>query len=310
MKRLNIVTCPLCGETDLKGVAVCTDHYATGEKFTLCRCADCGFVFTQGAPDESVIGRYYDVPEYISHSDTEKGLMNKAYHRVRNLMLERKARLVEKAAACNGSAGTLLDIGCGTGYFAGFMQQRGWQTDTVEKSEQARAFAHEHFSLNPLPPEELGTLPSGRYNVITMWHVMEHVQHLRQEWQELGRLLAPGGRLIIAVPNCESADAAHYGPRWAAYDVPRHLWHFTAGTMTRLAGQEGFVLEDLRPMPFDAFYVSMLSEKYSGHARTSFPRGLLRGGLCWLSALGNRRKSSSLIYVFRKKTPTPQTNNE
>lgn len=299
MKRLNIVTCPLCGDTNLKGRAVCTDHYATGEQFTLCSCAHCGFVFTQSAPDESVIGRYYDVPEYISHSDTEKGFMNKVYHRVRNYMLKKKADLAESASCMD--RGRLLDIGCGTGYFANTMALRGWDVTAVEKSENARNFAKTHFQIKALEPEALETLPAESQDVITMWHVMEHVQHLHHEWELLHKMLSPEGRLLIAVPNNESADARHYGPTWAAYDVPRHLWHFSADTMRSLAESEGFELESLHPMPFDAFYIAMLSEKYRGHRHTAFLRGMSVGSMCYLKTLRNKRRSSSLIFVFRKK---------
>lgn len=304
MKQINIVTCPICGDDNLRGLAVCRDHYATGEQFTVCRCTHCGFVFTQGAPDESVIGRYYDVPAYISHSDTSRGVMNKAYHRVRSLMLRRKGALAERVSGLTN--GRLIDIGAGTGYFANEMQRRGWTVTAVEKAENARHFAADRFGLQCLEPAALSELPAGQADVVSMWHVMEHVQHLHEEWRSIARLLAPEGRLIVAVPNHESADRRHYGPEWAAYDVPRHLWHFTADSMTRLAAQEGFELVEMHPMPFDAYYISMLSERYRGHRHTAFLRGLVVGTLCLLQAWANPRRSSSLTYVFRKKSAQPQ----
>ena len=145
MNILNIDTCPLCGKTHFEEVMTCTDHYATGEKFTIYRCKACGFLFTQHVPDESEIGRYYESPDYISHTDTRKGLANRLYHYVLGFMLGRKASLIERI--CGTRNGSLLDIGTGTGYFSHFMQKRGWKVSAIEKSPQARAFAKEHFEL-------------------------------------------------------------------------------------------------------------------------------------------------------------------
>ena len=140
----------------------------------------------------------------------------------------------------------------------------------------------------------------GSFDVITLWHVMEHLEHLNETWDTLNSLLTEKGVLIIAVPNCSSYDAKKYGAHWAAYDVPRHLWHFTPGTIQRLGAKHEFILAARHPMPFDAFYVSMLSEKYMGHSM-SFFRGILSGTLAWFSTLASKERSSSMIYVFRKK---------
>ena len=149
MNKLTIKACPLCGGTHLERALTCVDHYASGEMFHLCRCRDCGFLFTQDFPVEAEIGRYYETPDYISHTDTRKGAMNSVYHWVRNYMLGRKARLVLREA--HRKEGSLLDLGTGTGYFADVMQRRGWQVEAVEKSAQARAFAKEHFNLDVNP---------------------------------------------------------------------------------------------------------------------------------------------------------------
>lgn len=276
----------------------CVDHYASGEAFYLCRCSACGFLFTQDFPAEAEIGRYYETPDYISHSDTRKGLVNTLYHWVRTVMLGRKARLVMNEA--HRRRGRLLDIGTGTGYFAHAMDERGWRVDAIEKNAQARAFAKEHFGLEVLPDGAWASLQEGAYDVITLWHVMEHLEHLNDTWERLYRLLSPKGVLIVAVPNCSSFDAHKYGGQWAAYDVPRHLWHFTPGTMQQFGAKHGFILAERHPMPFDAFYVSMLTEKYMHH-NLPFVRGLLTGTLAWFSALVRKDRSSSLIYVFRKK---------
>lgn len=298
MNKVTIKACPLCGGTQLEHTLTCVDHYASGEAFHLCRCSACGFLFTQDFPAEAEIGRYYETPDYISHSDTRKGLVNTLYHWVRTVMLGRKARLVMNEA--HRRRGRLLDIGTGTGYFAHAMDERGWRVDAIEKNVQARAFAKEHFGLEVLPDDAWASLQEGAYDVITLWHVMEHLEHLNDTWERLYRLLSPKGVLIVAVPNCSSFDAHKYGGQWAAYDVPRHLWHFTPGTMQQFGAKHGFILAERHPMPFDAFYVSMLTEKYMHH-NLPFVRGLLTGTLAWFSALVRKDRSSSLIYVFRKK---------
>ena len=298
MNKVSLEVCPLCGGTQLEPTLTCVDHYVSGEAFRLCRCRECGFLFTQDFPAEAEIGRYYDTPDYISHSDTRKGLVNTLYHWVRAYMLGRKARLVTDEAHC--ANGHLLDIGAGTGYFADTMQRRGWAVEAVEKNAAARAFAEEHFGLRMWPDDVLPALPEQEYDAITLWHVLEHMEHLNETWQCLRRLLAPRGVLIVAVPNCSSFDARKYGARWAAYDVPRHLWHFTPDTMQRFGAKHGFILSGRYPMPFDAFYVSMLSEKYL-HRSLPFARGLLTGAAAGLKALSHKEQSSSMIYVFRRR---------
>lgn len=300
MNKLTIKACPLCGGTHLERALTCVDHYATGEVFHLCRCSKCGFLFTQDFPVEAEIGRYYATPDYISHSDTRKGVMNSVYHWVRAYMLGRKARLVMREA--HRKTGHLLDIGTGTGYFPATMKRRGWTVEAVEKNEGARRFAAEHFGLDVRPEGELQGMKAESFDVITLWHVMEHLEHLNETWELLHRLLNDKGVLVVAVPNCSSYDAQKYGAYWAAYDVPRHLWHFTPDTMQRFGARHGFILAEHYPMPFDAFYVSMLTERHLHHS-CPFLRGLLTGTLAWFSSLVRKERSSSMIYVFRKKSP-------
>jgi SAM-dependent methyltransferase len=253
---------------------------------------------TQGVPAEAEIGRYYETPDYISHSDTQQGLMNRVYHWVRQYMLSRKAALVKRASGL--SEGSLLDYGTGTGYFANAMVCQGWKVKAIEKSPQARAFAKKQFGLDVEAEHTLKDYPSKSLDVVTLWHVMEHLEHLNEMWETLHRILKDKGVLIVAVPNPESYDARKYKEWWAAYDVPRHLWHFSPLVMRHFGEKHSFVLEKECPMPFDAFYVSMLTEKYKGNG-LSFVKGLWTGALAWFSALGNKEHSSSLIYVFRKK---------
>lgn len=298
MDILNINTCPLCGGKHLEHAITCTDHYASGEQFSLYRCEDCGFIFTQDAPVEAEIGRYYETPDYISHSDTHKGLMNRVYHRVRRYMLSRKAKLIKRTSGL--SKGSLLDIGTGTGYFSNEMKERGWRVKAIEKNARARAFAKEHFELEVDAEDALAGYADDSFDVITLWHVMEHLEPLNKTWEKLARLLKERGVLIVAVPNPNSYDAGKYKEWWAAYDVPRHLWHFTPSAMQQFGVKHGFKLAEQHPMPFDAFYVSMLTEKYKG-SRLAFLKGMWTGLLAWFSSLAKAERSSSMIYVFRKK---------
>ena len=298
MEVVKINTCPVCSGSRFKKVMVCVDRQATGETFTICRCTGCGLLITKNAPVESQIGRYYDSPAYIPHSDSSKGLMNRAYHLVRRIMLFRKLRLIRHA--CHIKRGTLLDIGTGTGYFPAYMLHKGWTVTAIEKSEQARRFAGRHFSVEVLPTEELFRQREEEYDAITMWHVTEHIEQLNETWEQIYKSLKRTGVLIVAVPNPRSYDAGVYGKDWAAYDVPRHLWHFTPSVMQQLGAKHGFILAERHTMPFDAFYISMMSERQQKHSLA-----LLRGfwtGLRGLAASSVKKdKSSSITYVFRKK---------
>ena len=298
MNILQINTCPLCGGHQFKHSLTCKDHYASGETFELIKCAHCGFICTQGVPVEAEIGRYYETPDYISHSDTQKGLMNKVYHWVRHYMLQKKASLVERVTGL--SKGSILDIGTGTGYFSHTMQERGWSVQAIEKSAQARAFALEHFHLKVQEADSLSAIESKSLDAVTLWHVMEHLEHLNETWERLSAILKDRGVLIVAVPNPASYDAAHYQEMRAAYDVPRHLWHFTPSSMKQMGEKHGFRLQEMLPMPFDAFYVSMLTEKYKGSS-CSFLKGAWTGFKAWLHAIRHKELSSSMIYVFKKK---------
>lgn len=298
MNKLYIDKCPVCGQTVFSKVMTCTDHYATGESFDLCRCAKCGFMFTQNVPVESEIGRYYESPDYISHSNTHKGLMNSVYHWVRRYMLTQKARLVARSS--NLVCGSILDIGTGTGYFINKMKEDGWKVSAIEKSPKAREFAKEHFGINVKTPDYLFSIKDSSFDVITLWHVMEHLEQLDRTWDTINRILKDSGVLIVAVPNCDSYDAQKYKELWAAYDVPRHIWHFSPLTINSIGKKHGFVLEERYPMSFDAFYVSMLTEKYKKNS-FSFVRGFITGAKAWLSCLSSKDKSSSMIYIFRKK---------
>lgn len=302
MNKFTVNVCPVCEGKEFGHVSTCTDFFVSGEQYQLCSCQRCGFVFTQDFPVAEEIGRYYASTEYVSHSDTRKGLVNFLYHQVRKYMLVRKARLVCRASHLYH--GRLLDVGTGTGYFPATMISRGWQAEAIEKDPGAREFASQAFGIQVREEEALWKFDPASFDVITLWHVLEHIEPLNEWMGRLAELLADEGVLIIAVPNMSSYDADRYGTYWAAYDVPRHLWHFTPVSIQALGARHGLTLAARYPMPFDAFYVSMLSEKYKG-SRFPLWKGIRTGLSAWRSTWRStwRRKdrSSSMIYIFRKK---------
>ena len=294
---VHIDCCPICGSNSLHKEFSAVDHLVSQECFDVWICGHCGFRFTQNVPDEQGIDKYYESADYISHSDTEKGLMNRLYHFARNMMLTAKAGHVTRATGLR--QGWLLDIGSGTGYFAHMMNEWGWTVRAIEKNSQARHFAQEHFGLKSDDEEAFNTLQDKSFDCITLWHVLEHLQHLNIMGDKFYRWLKDDGALLIAVPNNASTDASHYGADWAAWDVPRHLWHFSPATMQLFAQKHGFKIMKTIPMPLDGFYVSMLTEQYLGH-KMSFLRGFWQGACAWVSSWGRKERSSSLIYVLKK----------
>lgn len=290
--------CPLCKSSAIKKRFACVDEFATGEQFDIFECTACGLAFTQNVPDEKEIDRYYESPTYISHSNTSKGFVNRVYHIVRRIMLQKKARKVEMLTGLKN--GRLLDYGAGTGHFARLMETRGWSVTAIEKNGKARELALKEFGFEMLPVEALSTIKDKELDVVTMWHVMEHIQEPDRMWDELHRILGDKGIAIIAVPNSASYDALKYKEHWAAYDVPRHLWHFTPSTIAQWGEKHGFVLDGQYTMPFDGFYISMLSEQYKG-SRLHTIRGFWSGFKGWLLQCRRSSASSSIIYVFRKR---------
>lgn len=232
------------------------DHSVSKETFELYHDATLDMLITHPQPDEISLPKYYESPDYISHTDGKRSFFEKAYHFVKTIALKNKLNLINQLQESKGS---LLDIGAGTGDFLALCQEKGWKTIGVEPSEKAKAIA---VKKGVSFVENTKTLGDHSFDVITMWHVLEHVPQLEAQIQELKRLLKPEGTLVIAVPNFNSFDAKHYGAFWAAYDVPIHLWHFSKTAIKMLFKKEGLELKKVLPMKFDAFYVALLSEKY------------------------------------------------
>lgn len=291
---MTINNCPVCNSNAFKQHLSCKDYTVSQETFNLVQCQDCSFVFTNPRPHDSVLGNYYKSEDYISHSDTKKGLVSKLYHAVRSYTLGKKISLISRYVP----HGTILDYGCGTGMFLNECKKAGWKTMGMEPDSGARQIGAK-MNLDVFEGKEalLKQHPNTTFDIITLWHVLEHVTDLEKTLGFFKTKLNPNGALVIAVPNHGSFDAQFYKEFWAAYDVPRHLYHFEPKTIQLLLERFGFKLQQQYPMKFDSFYVSMLSEKYKTGSINYFKAFLngLRSNLKARSA----RDYSSVIYVFK-----------
>lgn len=271
------------------------DYFLTQEEFELFQCDHCGLVFTVPRPAPEVIGNYYKSDEYYSHQQNSKGFIPKIYERVKSVNLRGKVAM----ATSDMVKGRLLDIGCGVGDFLLQVKKLGWEVMGIEPSEQAANIAQSRLGFTLLKPADYEKLPDQSFDVITMWHVLEHVDDLKSQTKELKRLLRPGGRLVIALPNYQSFDCQYYNDKWAAWDVPRHLNHFTQDCLQGILNANDFKYLDTQRLIWDAYYISFLSEKYLGH---SLP--LIRGAWVGLKSNCKARRSgmySSLVYRYEKQ---------
>jgi len=296
MNRIHYTHCPVCNSTEINPLLTVKDNSVSQEDFVVWQCGRCTLRFTQDVPDEDSIGPYYQSQDYISHTNTDKGLLNKLYQRVRKLTLEQKANLI---ISNTKEKGKILDIGAGIGAFLSVMKEKGWEIKGIEPDEGARKNAQELFGLKLDQPSELQNLQPSSFDAITLWHVLEHVHQLHDYVEHLKNLLTRDGRIFIAVPNYTSVDAAAYRNFWAAYDVPRHLYHFTPFAIENLMRQHGLSVIDKKPMWFDSFYISLLSSKYH-RGSTSWIGAGFNGLRSNLTALANKDRCSSLIYIIRK----------
>jgi SAM-dependent methyltransferase len=298
MPLIHYTICPSCGSDQLAPALNAEDHTVSHESFGIWECGLCTLRFTQDVPDAASVGPYYQSENYISHSNTSKGLVNSLYHMVRKQTLSDKYRLI--ASATRLRKGQLLDIGAGTGAFAGYMQEQGWGVTGLEPDDTARAVARTDHKVELLGMDQLFALPPDSFDAITLWHVLEHVHDLHPYIERLKMLIRRNGRIFIAVPNYTSYDAGFYREMWAAYDVPRHLYHFSPDAMGRLLSRHGLQLQFSQPMWYDSIYISMLSEKYRHQGRGNVLKAALVGLYSNMRAFINKSHCSSLIYVIGK----------
>jgi len=270
----------------------CKDHTVSRETFSICIDHDSELLVTTPRPLAERLGAYYKSDSYISHTDSKKSFIDKVYQIVRIFAIRRKVNLIN---SFSNSDKNILDIGTGTGDFLLACKQNGWNVAGVEPNQKAKKQSEYKTGIKVV--NDISELKNMQFDVITMWHVLEHVSDLRAYVTSLKKLLKPKGTLVVAVPNYKSHDAVYYKQFWAAYDVPRHLWHFSRLSIKKLFELEEMKVVKTLPMIFDSFYVSLLSEKYkTGNSN------ILKAFLIGLQSNFKARTSkeySSLIYIIK-----------
>jgi len=289
--------CPVCGSQKLRFVLKAEDHTVSGEIFSIYECANCSLRFTQDVPDNVSIGAYYQSADYISHAGEPKGFINWLYRKVRNRNVRKKRKLIEKFS--KGKKGKILDVGAGIGSFLHEMQAEGWEAKGIEPSVSAREVAKKKYGFSLEKENSLFEMAAGSFDAITLWHVLEHVHDLHGYLRQIKVLLKETGRIFIALPNYQSMDAKAFRENWAAYDVPRHLYHFSSRSMDILMKKHDLKILQLQPMWFDSFYISLLSTRYK-KGRNNLLLGFWNGFVSDLNAIGNVEKCSSVIYIISK----------
>lgn len=297
----NIANCPLCYAHDATiPYLSCKDFLVSGLDFFMVICQNCGHIYTNPIPNELNINKYYISDAYISHHDNQTTLFQRAYHAVKKMMIRRKICIV-KGRIKRGSK--VLDIGCGTGSFLEALKLMGYMTVGIEPGDIARERALKKDIDVYKNISALAETPHMRFHLISMWHVLEHIEDVNKQLEICHNLLDANAFLIIAVPLNKSFDAAFYKQFWAGYDLPRHLHHFSRETLKKAAASSGFILEKVESLPFDSFYVSLLSENY----KKSIPKPIAAaraigiGLVSNLLALTGSRPASSEIFIFRKQ---------
>jgi len=270
------------------------DYSVSGETFELIKNSEFGFLETSPLPAFDKLSDYYKSEDYISHTDSKRNLFEKAYHLVRRISLKKKLNLINSFSSENKK---LLDFGCGTGDFLQTAQNNNWQVYGIEPNEKARTIANKKTNNSVFDIDQLTNFDKDNFDVITLWHVLEHLPNLENQIAVFKKLLKPNGTLVIAVPNYKSFDAKHYKCFWAAFDVPRHLWHFNKTSISKLVSKFQMKVIKIKPMWFDAFYVSMLSEKYK-RGKMNPIKGFWVGSLSNIKAIGTK-EASSLIYIIK-----------
>jgi len=296
VKMEKLSYCPVCGNLNFTPFLQSNDFFLTKEEYTIVICNNCGMKFVNPRPDAREISKYYESTDYVSHEAGKKNVLNFLYRQARKISLKKKYNIVRN----NATGKKLLDIGCGTGEFIFFCKKNGLNVTGIEPGEKPRSFAQTEYKLDVHEEAYLDDLTLQEFDVITLWHVLEHIHLLNERINKIREILNPNGSLIIAVPNCDSWDAGYYGKFWAAYDLPRHLYHFSQKTMQILAEKHSLKIERVIPMKLDAFYISLLSEKYRKSKQNYF-RAVINGIRSNNFARKNQNNYSSLIYIMIKE---------
>lgn len=270
------------------------DHSVSSEEFQLIINDKFGFLETHPQPPLEKLPEYYKSEDYISHTDSKRNLMERVYHVVRNISLKRKLKLINSFSS---EEKNLLDIGCGTGDFLQIAQLNKWSVSGIEPNEEARQIANSKTNNSAFKIEQLLKFPKHSFDIITLWHVLEHLPNLDEQVSIIKSLLKEEGTLIIAVPNYMSYDAYYYKQFWAAFDAPRHLWHFSRDSISKLFSDVNMKVVETHPMKFDSYYVSLLSEKYKSGRINIF--NAFRIGFASNLKAKRSGEYSSLIYLIK-----------
>lgn len=273
---------------------VVKDHSVSGEKFELRYNESLDMLETYPQPSLQNLPSYYESEDYISHTDAKRNLFESVYHLVRSYSLKQKLKLINKQSV---SGKTLLDVGCGTGDFLQTALKNNWNVCGVEPNPQARNIANKKTNNVVYDADKISEFKKESFDVITLWHVLEHLPNLEEQLALYKSLLKEEGTLIIAVPNFKSFDATYYKEFWAAYDAPRHLWHFSRTAISKLVSKNNMKVVKTLPMMFDAYYVSLLSERYKSGSKNPL-KAFYVGFLSNLKAKQSKEYSSH-IYIIK-----------
>ncbi len=292
-----LTECPVCGGSNIINHKIVIDHSVSKESFVITLCEGCQFQFTNPRPTEEEIGKYYQSEDYISHSNKGNNPINVIYKLARQFAIKSKLKLVN--AINKEEKGRILDYGCGTGFFLSAMKKNGWKIAGIEPNEQARHIAAENTKELILEDLSQLNIKNKKFNIITLWHVLEHIHNLNETIITLKSILKEKGKIIVAVPNISSLDNEFYREEWAAYDVPRHLYHFNKDSMKTLMLKHGLKVKKMYPMKLDAYYISLLSEKYKT-GKNKYIKSFLNGYKSNTYASKNKDNYSSVIYEIKK----------
>ena len=291
-KIILLSSCPFCKSSKLENFLNVTDYFLSKEEFSIYSCVDCGLKFTNPRPMDANLSDYYQSEKYYSHSKKKNGLVPWLYQIIKRKNIRTKYQQIVPAK----KTGKILDIGCGTGDFLLYCKEKSWKIYGIEPDKGARRIAEALLQQEIFSANETNQWDDSTFDIITMWHVLEHVSDLNMQFIELQRLIKKGGKLVLALPNFQSYDSVYYNEHWAAWDVPRHLYHFNKQMISRTASKYGFELLESLPMKWDSYYVSLLSEQSKGSALPIIP-ATIRGFISNLKA-SKSGDFSSKIYVF------------
>jgi SAM-dependent methyltransferase len=294
IENIVLSKCPWCDSPDIRQGSKIHDYFLTREEFSLFSCNSCGLVFTNPRPKLENLGLYYQSDKYYSHTSSQGGIIPFIYRKVKEINLKTKFKQVTTGSVIN----KVLDIGCGTGDFLNVCKKSGKEIHGIEPDSKARNLAKEILKVEILHPDQSEKIPDESFDLITMWHVLEHVPDLKKQISELSRIIKKGGKVVIALPVYESYDAEVYKEKWAAWDVPRHLYHFNKAVINKMMLANDFKPGNVYPMKWDSFYVSMLSEQYLKSA-FGIVKAFFVGFLSNIKAR-NSGNYSSLVYTFIK----------